>query len=49
MLKPPAAAEKLASMLTLDFLRQVTAQGRRADFERYLSAIPDVPDEADKV
>ncbi len=44
-----AAAEKLASMLTLDFLRQEAAQGRRADFERYLSAIPDVPDEADKV
>lgn len=43
-----AAAEKLASMLTLDYLRQEAAQGRRQDFERYLAAIPDVPDEADK-
>jgi HicB family. len=43
-----AAAEKLASMMTLDYLRQEAAQGRRQDFERYLEAIPDVPDEADK-
>jgi predicted transcriptional regulator len=44
-----AAAEKLASMLTLDYLRQEAAQGRRADFERYLDAVPDVPDDDDKV
>ncbi len=44
-----AAAEKLASMLTLDYLRQEAAQGRREDFERYLRAIADVPDEADKI
>ena len=44
-----AAAEKLASMLTLDYLRQQAAQGRRADLERYLDAVPDVPDDADKV
>jgi predicted transcriptional regulator len=43
-----AAAEKLASMLTLDYLRQEAAQGRRQNFEHYLAAIPDVPDEADK-
>ena len=42
-----AAAEKLASMLTLDYLRQEAAQGRRGDFERYLNAVPDAPDEAD--
>ena len=42
-----AAAEKLASMLTLDYLRQEAANGRRQDFERYMSAVPDVPDEAD--
>lgn len=41
-----AAAEKLASMLTLDYLRQEAANGRRQDFERYLNAVPDVPDEA---
>lgn len=43
-----AAAEKLASMLTLDYLREQAQQGRREDFERYLNAIPDVPDEADR-
>ncbi len=44
-----AAAEKLASMLTIDYLRKEASQGRRQDFERYLSAVPDVPDEADKL
>lgn len=39
-----AAAEKLASVLTLDYLRQEAAQGRRPDFERYLSAVPDASD-----
>lgn len=44
-----AAAEKLASMLTLDYLRQEAVQeGRREDFERYLAAVQDVPDAADK-
>lgn len=42
-----AAAEKLASMLTLDYLRQEATQGRRQDFERYLNAVPDVVDEVD--
>jgi len=42
-----AAAEKLASMLTLDYLRQEGAQGRRDDFLRYLNAVPDAPDDAD--
>lgn len=44
-----AAAEKLASMLTLDYLRHEAEQGRRQDFEHYLNAVPDVPDEADKI
>lgn len=44
-----AAAEKLASMLTLDYLRQESAQGRLQDFERYLNAVPDIPDEVDKL
>ena len=39
-----AAAEKLASILTLDYLRQEAANGRRQDFERYLNAVPDVPE-----
>ena len=39
-----AAAEKLASMLTVDYLRQEAAQGQREAFDRYLRAVPDVPD-----
>lgn len=42
-----AAGEKLASVLTVDYLRQEAAQGRREDFDRFLRAVPDVPDEAD--
>ena len=38
-----AAAEKMASVLTLDFLKQEAAHGRRADFDRYLSRVPDAP------
>ncbi len=42
-----AAAEKLASMLTLDYLREHVANAKREDFERYLKAVPDVPDTLD--
>ena len=38
-----AASEKLAVMLTMDYLRREAAAGRRADFERYLAAVPDAP------
>ena len=38
-----AAAEKMASVLTLDYLRAEAAQGRRADFDQYLAAVPDAP------
>lgn len=38
-----AAGEKLAVLLTMDFLRQEAAAGRRKDFEKYLAASPDVP------
>ena len=45
-----AAAEKLAVMTTLDYLRREAALGRREDFERYLQAVPDVPpSEADRI
>lgn len=44
-----AAAEKMASVLTLDYLHGEASLGRREDFERYLKAVPDVPDAADKV
>ena len=38
-----AAGEKLAVIMTLDYMEREAAAGRRADFERYLKAIPDVP------
>ena len=42
-----AAGEKLASILTADYLREEAAKGRREDFDRFLQAVPDVPDAAD--
>ena len=35
-----AAGEKLAVVLTMDYLRQEAAAGRREDFEHYLAAVP---------
>lgn len=36
-----AAAEKVAALRTLDFLRSEAAAGRREDFERFLKAVPE--------
>ena len=45
-----AAGEKLAVVLTMDYLRQETAAGRREDFEHYLAAVPDTaPTENDRI
>ena len=38
-----AAGEKLAVMLTMDYLRREASAGRREDFEKYLAAVPDLP------
>jgi len=38
-----AAGEKLAAVMTMDYLRREAAAGRREDFERYLAAVPNVP------
>lgn len=38
-----AAGEKLAAMMTMDYLRREASAGRRDDFEKYLAAVPDVP------
>ncbi len=38
-----AAAEKMASVLTLDYLRAEAAKGKRLDFDKYLAAVPDAP------
>ena len=45
-----AAGEKLAVMLTMDYLRREASAGRREDFENYLAAAPDVvPAENDRL
>jgi hypothetical protein len=41
-----AAAEKMASVLTLDFLKSEAALGKRSDFEHYLRMVPDAPAQA---
>ena len=45
-----AGAEKLAVVLTMDYLRREASTGRREDFEKYLAAVPDVaPPENDRL
>jgi Arc/MetJ-type ribon-helix-helix transcriptional regulator len=35
-----AAAEKMAALRTLDYLRREAANGRREDFDRFLAVVP---------
>jgi hypothetical protein len=45
-----AAGEKLAVVLTMDYLRREASAGRREDFEKYLAAVPNVaPPENDRL
>lgn len=45
-----AAAEKMAAMQTLDYLRNEAALGRREDFDRFLAAVPNrEPVETDRI
>jgi len=45
-----AASEKLAVVMTMDYLRREATAGRREDFDRYLKAVPDtVPPEEDRL
>lgn len=45
-----AAGEKLAVVLTMDFLKREADAGRREDFEKYLAAVPNVvPTENDRL
>ena len=45
-----AAGEKLAVVLTMDYLRREGSAGRREDFEMYLAAVPNAaPSESDRV
>lgn len=38
-----AAAEKMASFQTLEYLRREAMQGRREDFDALLNLVPDAP------
>jgi hypothetical protein len=38
-----AASEKLAVMMTVDYLKREAAAGRREDFEKYLASVPAAP------
>lgn len=38
-----AAGEKLAVVLTMDYLHREAKAGRREDFKKYLASVPDVP------
>ena len=45
-----AAAEKIAAMRSLEYLRREAAAGRREDFERFLAAVPQrEPSETDRM
>ena len=41
-----AAAEKMASVMTLDFLKAEAKNSKRSDFDHYLGAVPDAPAQA---
>ncbi len=44
-----AAGEKLAVVMTMDYLRREASARAREDFEKYLAAVPDVaPPENDR-
>ena len=38
-----SASEKLAVMVTMDYLRREASAGRREDFEKYLDSVPTAP------
>jgi hypothetical protein len=38
-----AAGEKLAVVMTIDYLRREAAAGQRAGFDKFLAAVPDIP------
>lgn len=38
-----ADAEKMASVMTLDYLKAEAAKGKRNDFKKFLKMVPDKP------
>lgn len=45
-----AASEKLAALMTKDYLEKEAKKGNREDFERVMRAVPDIePEEYDRL
>jgi predicted transcriptional regulator len=38
-----AVSEKMASVMTLDYLKMEAAKGNRNDFDRFMNLVPNVP------
>lgn len=38
-----AVSEKMASVMTLDYLKAEAAKGNRKDFDRFLAMVPEAP------
>lgn len=38
-----AVSEKMASVMTLDYLKLEAAKGSRSDFDRFMNLVPNVP------
>ena len=38
-----AVSEKMASVMTLDYLKAEAAKGSRSDFDRFMNLVPDAP------
>jgi len=38
-----AVSEKMASVMTLDYLKLEAAKGSRSDFERFMNLVPNAP------
>jgi predicted transcriptional regulator len=38
-----AVSEKMASVMTLDYLKLEAAKGSRSDFDRFMSLVPNAP------
>lgn len=38
-----AVSEKMASVMTLDYLKLEAARGSRSDFDRFMSLVPNAP------
>jgi len=36
-------SEKMASVMTLDYLKLEAAKGNRSDFDRFMNLVPNVP------